>query len=65
MTNAVPVGPIGHEFEFLVQELPYWVRETYYPSMEVIERVRKALREYEVGNQKPTNVLTKKKSVVV
>ncbi len=48
----VPSGPIGRDFEFLVEELPYWTRKTFYPSMQYIDNVRKALKAYETTVEK-------------
>jgi len=51
--NTKPIGPIGHDFEALVEQLPYWVRKTYYPAIETIDRVRTALVNYEQQQKKP------------
>lgn len=48
MTTSSPTPePIAQDFEALVEQLPYWVRETYYPSVDIINRVRKVLEVHD------------------
>ena len=54
MKNYEPVGPIGQDFEDLVDHLPWWAVNAYGPSIDAINRVRKALREYESNSKSDT-----------
>ena len=45
--NSPTPEPVARDFEALVEQLPYWVRETYYPSMAIIKRVRKVLEVHD------------------
>lgn len=54
MTSST-IGPIGHDFEALVELLPYWAAKSYGPSIDAINRVRKALAEHESNTRKDTH----------
>ena len=57
MINPKPAGPVGREFEYLVNELPYWMTQVG-PELAIIEKVRRTLREYESATSKGKKVKT-------
>lgn len=63
MQQTQPIGPIGQEFESIVQLLPPWALVHEFLT---IEKVRKAIKEYELGDagSARTKHLTTAKSVV-
>ena len=57
MINPKPAGPVGQDFEYLVQELPYWVTR-FGDYQDAINRVRLTLKEHESTTPKDKKVRT-------
>ena len=57
MINPKPAGPVGQEFEYLVTELPYWMTQVG-PELEIINKVRRTLKEYESATSEDKKVKT-------